>query len=176
MQRATPAATFTLEEIHTHNSEKDAWVVVDGVVYDVSKFAEFHPGGKYVLLKMAGQDASEVFNEYHDEAVLTKYHAKLAIGTVRGYEADAPKAIPYADPLWSQRFNSPYLKDTHFQFRDKVRSFFVHSFVRSFVHPCIHSCIHACIHGGAGNGGLACPFCLFVCVTFFLLLLFSSLP
>jgi len=31
--------------------------------------------------------------------------------------------IPFGDPLWYQRFNSPYYKETHIQWRAKVRDF-----------------------------------------------------
>lgn len=32
-------------EISQHASEEDAWIVVNGKVYDVTKFAPNHPGG-----------------------------------------------------------------------------------------------------------------------------------
>lgn len=36
------------EEVERHKSEGDAWVVVDGNVYNVAKFIESHPGGEEV--------------------------------------------------------------------------------------------------------------------------------
>jgi cytochrome b involved in lipid metabolism len=38
----------TTEEILEHRSEDDAWIVVDGKVYDVTHFLETHPGGPQV--------------------------------------------------------------------------------------------------------------------------------
>lgn len=32
-------------ELESHKSDKDIWVVVNGKVYDLSKFYENHPGG-----------------------------------------------------------------------------------------------------------------------------------
>lgn len=32
-------------EISQHASQEDAWIVVNGKVYDVTKFAPDHPGG-----------------------------------------------------------------------------------------------------------------------------------
>ncbi len=35
---------FTLEEVASHNSEDDLYLVINGYVYDVTSFD--HPGGK----------------------------------------------------------------------------------------------------------------------------------
>ena len=36
---------LTVEEISTHHSQDDCWVVIDGKVWDVTGFAPEHPGG-----------------------------------------------------------------------------------------------------------------------------------
>ncbi|KAG0504993.1 hypothetical protein M758_N003300 [Ceratodon purpureus] len=41
----------SLAEIGKHKSESDLWVVVDGVVYDISRFVDTHPGGVEVILE-----------------------------------------------------------------------------------------------------------------------------
>ena len=35
----------SIGEVNQHKSQGDAWVVVDGVVYDISHFVDAHPGG-----------------------------------------------------------------------------------------------------------------------------------
>lgn len=35
---------YTLEEVAKHNKPEDAWIVVKGRIYDVTKFAALHPG------------------------------------------------------------------------------------------------------------------------------------
>ena len=50
--------TFTREEVKRHSSEKDCWIIIDSEVFDVTKFADMHPGGAQVLLDYAGQDVT----------------------------------------------------------------------------------------------------------------------
>jgi cytochrome b involved in lipid metabolism len=51
------------EEIRSHSSEKSLWVVLDGEVYDLTRWAHQHPGGLHRLLQYAGKDASEAFRQ-----------------------------------------------------------------------------------------------------------------
>lgn len=36
--------TFTQADVSSHNKPDSLWIVVDGDVYDVTKFADEHPG------------------------------------------------------------------------------------------------------------------------------------
>lgn len=36
--------SFTREEVAKHNKEGDCWTIIDTAVYDLSKFADMHPG------------------------------------------------------------------------------------------------------------------------------------
>ncbi|KXS12299.1 acyl-CoA dehydrogenase [Gonapodya prolifera JEL478] len=74
---------FTKSEVAAHNAEGDAWIIVHRKVYDVSKFADAHPGGKRILLKVAGTDATALFDKFHqDPKILRSYGAKLLVGTL----------------------------------------------------------------------------------------------
>ena len=53
--------SFTLSDVESHNKEGDAWIIIEDGVYDISKFAALHPGGKGVILSVAGQNATEQF-------------------------------------------------------------------------------------------------------------------
>ena len=55
--------TFTKEDVAQHNKDGDVWVIIDGGVYDLSKFAKLHPGGKAAILhpEVAGKDATDQF-------------------------------------------------------------------------------------------------------------------
>jgi cytochrome b5 len=37
---------FTIKEVSEHDKEKDCWIIIKGKVFDVTKFLQFHPGGK----------------------------------------------------------------------------------------------------------------------------------
>ncbi|XP_032925759.1 cytochrome b5 [Catharus ustulatus] len=58
-----PAPVFTLEEVAKRNSSREAWLVIHGRVYDVTRFLAEHPGGEEVLLEQAGKDATESFED-----------------------------------------------------------------------------------------------------------------
>eukprot|EP00127_Corallochytrium_limacisporum_P007216 Clim_evm89s243 gene=Clim_evmTU89s243 len=55
----------TMEELAKHNTREDAWMAVNGVVYNVTEYMEFHPGGEGKLMEGVGTDATALFNRYH---------------------------------------------------------------------------------------------------------------
>ncbi|NXT99066.1 CYB5B protein, partial [Buphagus erythrorhynchus] len=52
-----------LEEVAKRNSSREAWLVIHGRIYDVTRFLAEHPGGEEVLLEQAGRDATESFED-----------------------------------------------------------------------------------------------------------------
>ncbi|KAH0586970.1 Acyl-CoA dehydrogenase [Termitomyces sp. J132] len=127
---------FTLKEVQKHNTEGDLWIVIDSKVYDLSKFANLHPGGSNVLFaeSVAGKDATQIFFGLHRQEVLSKpQYIRLQIGKIQGQEEQirplAPgelSQVPYAEPTWLSKGNfSPYYSDSHRRFQVAARKFFM---------------------------------------------------
>ena len=55
----------TLAELKTHTSENDIWIAHNGIVYDISNYLFFHPGGKKILLSYGGKDATNAIKKTH---------------------------------------------------------------------------------------------------------------
>ncbi|XP_057423560.1 delta(8)-fatty-acid desaturase 1-like [Lotus japonicus] len=56
---------ISLEELKQHNKRGDAWISIDGKIYDVSDWLNHHPGGELPLLNLAGQDVTDAFLALH---------------------------------------------------------------------------------------------------------------
>eukprot|EP01083_Nonionella_stella_P080989 222824_1 len=56
---------ITKEELSKHCSRTDAWLSVNGQVFDVTDYVEFHPGGPKEILSGVGKDATALFLEVH---------------------------------------------------------------------------------------------------------------
>ena len=61
---------ITREELRVHNvvgnganKKDDLWVLVNGKVYDMSKFYRNHPGGPDIIEEWAGKDGTKVFED-----------------------------------------------------------------------------------------------------------------
>ena len=134
---------LSIEEVAKHNSENDCWVIIDGVVYDLTKFLKAHPGGKGVLVALAGRDVTSEFYDFHARDVLEKYGPKLRIGTVTEIPspptAEHRKALdvytPFAEAPFFRGWKSPYHKEHHMRFRNGVREFIIDKLV-----PLVEGC------------------------------------
>ncbi|XP_013982125.1 cytochrome b5 [Salmo salar] len=52
---------YTLEEVKTHNTTTDAWLIIHDKVYNVTSFLQEHPGGVEIVMMEAGADATASF-------------------------------------------------------------------------------------------------------------------
>lgn len=61
----TTPSSYTMVKVAQHNSASSCWAVVNGNVYDLTKWIDQHPGGQAVILAMCGTDSSDAFNGQH---------------------------------------------------------------------------------------------------------------
>jgi len=64
----TPTPTvagFTMTQVRANNSARSCWTVIDGVVYDLTKWISNHPGGSGAILFLCGTDGTNAFSAQH---------------------------------------------------------------------------------------------------------------
>jgi hypothetical protein len=63
---------YTWQQLGTHCHPSSLWLAIDGEVFDLTHFAQVHPGGREILMAHAGKDASAAFARAgHPELVQT---------------------------------------------------------------------------------------------------------
>ncbi|ATY61825.1 cytochrome b5 [Cordyceps militaris] len=77
---------YDSRQVAEHKVATDAWMTINGKVYDVTKYLQDHPGGAEVLAEAAGTDATEAFdNAGHSEDALDIMDT-FQIGSLKGYK------------------------------------------------------------------------------------------
>ncbi|KAF8338967.1 acyl-CoA dehydrogenase/oxidase [Cantharellus anzutake] len=123
---------FTLEQVAQHNKDGDLFIVVDAKVYNLSRFAGLHPGGKAVLLDddVRGKDCTDLFYSLHrSEVLLRPQYGRLQVGVVKGkteklrpLPAGSLSPVPYGEPQWLVKpFKSPYYNESHLRLQREMR-------------------------------------------------------
>ncbi|KAK0572264.1 hypothetical protein LWI29_028843 [Acer saccharum] len=56
---------ITTEKLQKHNKREDLWISIQGKVYNVTDWANEHPGGDIPLMNLASQDVTDAFLVYH---------------------------------------------------------------------------------------------------------------
>ncbi|EIW80311.1 glyoxylate dehydrogenase [Coniophora puteana RWD-64-598 SS2] len=64
------------QQVAEHSSAESCWIIVHGKVYDVTQFLPEHPGGSRIILKYAGQDATEAYDPIHPPDAITTHLPK----------------------------------------------------------------------------------------------------
>ena len=54
---------LTEAEVREHSSIEDCWMIIAGKVYDVTRFADDHPGGPEILWDLGGRNATVDFED-----------------------------------------------------------------------------------------------------------------
>lgn len=54
----TAMSTYTWDEVKKHTKPDDKWIVIKGLIYNISKWQKHHPGGARIISHFVGQDAT----------------------------------------------------------------------------------------------------------------------
>ncbi|GBG31049.1 Succinate dehydrogenase ubiquinone flavoprotein subunit 1, mitochondrial [Hondaea fermentalgiana] len=66
----TSLKSISMDELKQHNTPEDCWVAIDGKVYDLTLYAEDHPGGREAITSLAGTDGTKTFMDVHTPSLL----------------------------------------------------------------------------------------------------------
>jgi cytochrome b involved in lipid metabolism len=61
----TPQAGYTMEKVRENNSASSCWSIINGNVYDLTKWISSHPGGRSAITGICGRDGTSTFNGKH---------------------------------------------------------------------------------------------------------------
>ena len=74
---------YSWEEIRKHSSDKSAWIVIKGKVYDVTEYMAEHPGGPQWILDWVGKEADEAFDT---KGGMGQEHSTFALELLAKYQ------------------------------------------------------------------------------------------
>ncbi|KAK6465488.1 cytochrome b5-like heme/steroid binding domain-containing protein [Scheffersomyces coipomensis] len=70
--RGVPANTpppqiikISKDELKKHKVQHDCWTCINGKVFNITPYIDFHPGGVEEIMKCAGRDGTALFYKYH---------------------------------------------------------------------------------------------------------------
>jgi Acyl-CoA dehydrogenase, N-terminal domain/Cytochrome b5-like Heme/Steroid binding domain len=102
-------------EVASHNKPAESlYIIVDDDIYDLTQFQDEHPGGKKILSRVAGKDASKQFWKYHNDSILKKYQ-RLKIGSLdtKPQPVAPPPPAPAAAPTPAPASAEPAEPERH---------------------------------------------------------------
>ncbi|KAI6170559.1 Cytochrome b5 heme-binding domain-containing protein [Aphelenchoides bicaudatus] len=74
---------YSLEEVSKHKTSASLWIIIEGLIYDVTKFIEEHPGGEDVIMNFVGEDATEGFVDVGHSSDAKEMTKQYLIGRVQ---------------------------------------------------------------------------------------------
>ena len=72
---------YTMKEVSKHKTRKDAWMVINKVVYNITDWIDKHPGGD-IIMKGVGKDATKLFESIGHPKYVKKILKKMKIGVL----------------------------------------------------------------------------------------------
>uniref|UniRef100_A0A6B2L7X9 Cytochrome-b5 reductase n=1 Tax=Arcella intermedia TaxID=1963864 RepID=A0A6B2L7X9_9EUKA len=91
---ASASRVVTWEELRMHSKPDDCWTVVRGVVYNITDYVYYHPGGAEELLRGAGRDCTELYDEFHSWVNERNYMSPIqVVGVIEKEKAIVNKRL-----------------------------------------------------------------------------------
>ncbi|XP_068258522.1 cytochrome b5 reductase 4 isoform X2 [Nyctibius grandis] len=83
----------TEDELAKHNKKEDCWICIRGLVYNVTPYMEYHPGGEDELMKAAGTDGTDLFDQVHRWVNYESMLKECLVGRMAVKPIAAPKGM-----------------------------------------------------------------------------------
>ncbi|XP_072264692.1 cytochrome b5 reductase 4 [Pyxicephalus adspersus] len=109
----------TEEELAKHNKKSDCWMCIRGLVYNVTPYMEYHPGGEEELMKAAGADGTQLFDEVHRWVNYESMLKECLIGRMAVKHAALLKGLTSTDSAKTQPVNGAS-SNSHLQHEEKL--------------------------------------------------------
>lgn len=107
MNKMEKVRRYTLEEVKRHEHPDDLWMIIYNKVFDITLFAQDHPGGKEVLFDCGGVDATEPFEDVgHSDDALFMLAPYFVGDVIEGDRKVYPKCREITDPCKPRRATS----------------------------------------------------------------------
>ncbi|XP_014468818.1 PREDICTED: cytochrome b5 reductase 4 isoform X2 [Dinoponera quadriceps] len=87
----------TLSELANHNKQTDAWIAIRGIVFNVTRYMDFHPGGVDELMRGVGKDATKLFENVHAWVNYQSILQKCVVGKLSRGSSSASSAAPVTE-------------------------------------------------------------------------------
>lgn len=98
---------FTWDEFQELTKQGKEWILIEGILYDVSKFIEEHPGGSRYIKTSIGKDATTAFNGsvYDHSNAARNLMSTMRVGVIRGgMEVESMKSYPTEEILDPKKY------------------------------------------------------------------------
>uniref|UniRef100_A0A8C5U3V6 Cytochrome b5 reductase 4 n=1 Tax=Malurus cyaneus samueli TaxID=2593467 RepID=A0A8C5U3V6_9PASS len=105
----------TEDELAKHNRKEDCWICIRGYVYNVTPYMEYHPGGEDELMKAAGTDGTDLFDQVHRWVNYESMLKECLVGRMAVKPIAAPKGekrgrvLPSMCVTWSLKLQCQFL-------------------------------------------------------------------
>ncbi|NWR53961.1 NB5R4 reductase, partial [Bucorvus abyssinicus] len=91
----------TEDELAKHNKKEDCWICIRGFVYNVTPYMEYHPGGEDELMKAAGTDGTDLFDQVHRWVNYESMLKECLVGRMAVKPIAAPKGESFKNKMIS---------------------------------------------------------------------------